>query len=496
MPAMRRRQMLRAGTGAGATLLLPPLLGGCGGSESAEGSAGAVNEEARDIGGFSEAGEPLPRGIHVSFSDDPRSTRTLTWFTDTTRDPGTMIEYGPVTPDMDAEAIRNAPFPARAKGDVDPVFDVDALTHRVVAHGLDPELPVRYRVGGPGAWSSVRVLRAAPPKPDRFRFCHFGDSGVTAPAAWVRDGVMDMAPDFLIVAGDLSYADGNQPVWDEWFQQMQPLLAGTPMMASPGNHENKDANGRGYLSRTTHFSPPGSRGWYSFDYGRVHFVASTGGAFVADLRLPVEILWLEQDLARAALRRAAGEIDFIIFFNHFTVWTDQEGRGPNDPLLVTLLEQIVLRYGVDLLVVGHDHIYQRSHRMAYGRQAENGYVQVTQGAGGKSMRGFDPISDWSAVAERRFSFCEYEVEPEHITLRTWAVDDADNQRGQGLELIDELSIGLRNMLLRNKAAQTPRQRGELLSDIGAIESNTLRRNQRPCPSDHHHHHFQRRPRPG
>lgn len=484
-----RRQFLLAGASAGATAVLPGLMAGCGGGGGGESGdvIAAVNGAAHDAGGISADGLALPRGIHASFSADPRSTRTLTWFTDTGSDPGSMVEYGPVTPDMDVEAVQGAPFPARTDGTVDPVHGVDALTHRVTASGLDPALPVRYRVGAPGAWSSVRVLPAAPAAPDRFRFCHFGDSGVTAPAGWVRDGVMTVQPDFVIIAGDLSYADGDQPVWDEWFQQMQPLMATVPVMASPGNHENKDANGRGYLSRTTHFEPPGARGWYSFDYGRMHFVASTGGAFAADLRLPAEILWLEQDLARAALRRAAGEIDFIVFFNHFTIWTDQEGRSPNDPLLVVLLEQILLRYGVDLVVVGHDHIYQRSHKMAYGRPAENGYVQITQGAGGKSMRGFDPISEWSASAERRYSFCEYDVEPERVMLRTWAVDDTANERAGGLELIDELSIGLRNLVFRNRAAASPRGSAELLPDIEAIRRNTLARNRRDCPADGHTH---------
>lgn len=452
-----------------------PALSGCGGSGG--GDIGLAPGFDPDVGGFTADGRALPRGLHVSFSDDPRSTRTLTWFTDGLVDPGTVIEYGPVTPDMDAEAIAGAPFPARAEGDVEQAFDVEALTHRAVATGLDPDRPLRYRVGAEGAWSSVRTLRAAPASPERFRFCHFGDSGVTAPACWVRDGVMTMAPDFLIIAGDLSYADGVQPVWDEWFQQMQPLLAHTPMMAAPGNHENKDANGRGYLSRTTHFSPPGSRGWYSFDYGRVHFVASTGGAFVADGRLPVEILWLEQDLLRAALRRAAGEIDFIVFFDHFTIWTDQEGRSPNDPLLVTLLEQIVLRYGVDLLVVGHDHIYQRSLPMAYGRPSDTGYVQVCEGAGGKSMRGFDPISDWSGADRRRFSFVEYEVEREHIQARTWAVDRPDNTRAEGLELIDSFSLDLRPLLLRDAAAaRAPLGAEVLLDDIEAVQTHTMFRN--------------------
>jgi hypothetical protein len=472
--SLRRRQLLRSVVGGSAALTLP-WMAGCGSGDAPGGAPGVIIDG--DTGGQTPDGRALPRGLHVSFSDDPRTTRTLTWFTDGRNDPGTVIEYGPITPGMSASAIANAPFPARATGSVQQTFGVDALTHRAVATGLDPQLPVRYRVGADGAWSTVRTLQAAPAESDRFRFCHFGDSGVTGPATWVRDGVIGMQPDFLIVAGDLSYADGTQPIWDEWFQQMQPLFAHTPMMAAPGNHENKDANGEGYLSRTTHFAPPASRGWYSFDYGRIHFVASTGGAFVADLRLPVELLWLEQDLARAALRRAAGEIDFIIFFNHFTIWTDQEGRSPNDPLLVTLLEQIVLRYGIDLLVVGHDHIYQRSHKMAYGRRADNGYIQVCQGAGGKSMRGFDPISDWSAADRRRYSFVEYEVERERITARTWAVDNFDNSRATGLELIDTFTLPLRSLLFRNEAAmQQVRADDELLHNIDAVQAHTMFRN--------------------
>ncbi|MGB0212652.1 fibronectin type III domain-containing protein, partial [Algiphilus sp.] len=101
----------------------------------------AVNGAAHDAGGISADGLALPRGIHASFSADPRSTRTLTWFTDTGSDPGSMVEYGPVTPDMDVEAVQGAPFPARTDGTVDPVHGVDALTHRVTASGLDPALP-------------------------------------------------------------------------------------------------------------------------------------------------------------------------------------------------------------------------------------------------------------------------------------------------------------------------------------------------------------------
>ena len=62
--------------GAGA-LLLPGCLGGCGRREvpPAEGVVGSQS----------------PHGVVVSFTDDPKTTRTVTWITDGLEDPGTTL---------------------------------------------------------------------------------------------------------------------------------------------------------------------------------------------------------------------------------------------------------------------------------------------------------------------------------------------------------------------------------------------------------------------
>ena len=44
--------------------------------------------------------------------------------------------------------------------------------------------------------------------------------------------------DLLIFAGDLSYANGDNTTWDNWFNQIQPLAANKPWMYAIGNHEN------------------------------------------------------------------------------------------------------------------------------------------------------------------------------------------------------------------------------------------------------------------
>jgi hypothetical protein len=43
----------------------------------------------------------------------------------------------------------------------------------------------------------------------------------------------------VIVAGDLSYANGHLPTWEVWLDQMQPLFATTPILVAPGNHEQE-----------------------------------------------------------------------------------------------------------------------------------------------------------------------------------------------------------------------------------------------------------------
>lgn len=68
--------------------------------------------------------------------------------------------------------------------------------------------------------------------------------------------------DLLLHVGDLSYADGYEPIvgfviniilglfnhacvwmqWDEYFHQVKKLLVGLPYMVNPGNHESDSKN--------------------------------------------------------------------------------------------------------------------------------------------------------------------------------------------------------------------------------------------------------------
>lgn len=456
----------------GLAMLSLPLLDACG--------PGASDAPIDEPGGPVDpvpATHP-PRALHASFTDDPTTTRTLSWFTDGLDDPGSVIEYGPVDADMSADAIANAAFPSRAEGLAKSVYGVDALTHSAVASDVPLDRPLRYRVGSSKGWSAVQVLQPAPAS--GFRFVHFGDHATSAASRAVVETVAARKPDFVLIAGDLAYANGDQAVWDTYFAMLEPLAARVPILTAPGNHEAKDGGGEGYRSR---LAQPGNISWYSFDYQNAHYFFSTGGSLVDGLAgagdLAAELLAIELDLAQAALRRARGEIDFIVFVQHYPIWTDEDGRDPANFTLVLLEEQYLLRYGVDLLLVGHDHIYERSKPMGYGRPLDGGYVQVTQGGGGQDLYEILPqLASWSAFATVRYGFSEYQVQGQTISVTSHAVDDDRNVLlGDGAtQIIDRFEVHARNSVARLAFARPARAGSELLRNLDAIVKHTQHRN--------------------
>lgn len=447
---LTRRQLLRRGSGA--------LLG--------LGLAGSLGSRP-PVGGTVSPGEPVggplgdvygrygaPRGLQLSYAGDPATTRTVTWLTSGEMLVGSRVQFGVVPPGASAGEIAAGGFLRReivGSSELAPTgsFDDDTGTvtsidgevpsrvHRATMTGLREGERIGYRVGDGELWSEVAVFAPIPRRDQGFTFTHFGDHGLKTSSRRSTRAVLQRRPDLHLVAGDISYANGYQPDWDRWSNQVQPLGSHIPIVCSPGNHEAKDYHGETYRRRFTF--PNHGRAWWSLDIHNVHLLSVTAGAFLTEQEpdtvrrlVSEELTFMERDLAAAAARRAAGEIDFILVTQHFPLYTDHRTRGPVSPGHAAAEEQILQRYQVDLVLVGHDHMYQRSRPMAYGvpTGAEGGdgpgYVQVVAGGGGTSLYEFTPIdttepatdpenpfqrmSLWSAAQAREFSFVEYTVD--------------------------------------------------------------------------------------
>ncbi|HVL33011.1 MAG TPA: metallophosphoesterase family protein, partial [Actinomycetota bacterium] len=298
-----------------------------------------------------------PRGVHLSFTRDSRTTATVTWLTDGTTIPNPVVEYGSTESLGAVEDATTQPAPR-----------VKAFVHTATLGGLDPGQTVYYRVGGTSGYSQVRSFHTAPTD-GAWSFVAIADMGTSSQAVKTTQAIVAENPDLVVHAGDLSYANGNDPVWDTWLDVIEPYASRIPYMTAPGNHEYETfpKSWSSYLSR---MSMPGNELWYGFDYANVHFTVlqSHDTAHNTQGTLDDMITFAEQDLARAVERRAAGEIDHIIVMQHHPLYGNQDGsvERQRNPTWITLEEQWFHRYDIDLVIVGHNHHYERSKPMVYG----------------------------------------------------------------------------------------------------------------------------------
>lgn len=146
--------------------------------------------------------------------------------------------------------------------------------------------------------------------------------------------------DFAIMLGDNMYGHERPQDYARKFEApFKPLLdAKVEFHAALGNHD--DPNQRFYKP----FNLGGNR-YRTFRKGNARF-------FVLDSNYmdPEQLQWLEKEL------QASGS-DWKIPYFHHPIYTAAT-RGPNLELR-SVLEPLFLKYGVNVVFTGHEHLYER-----------------------------------------------------------------------------------------------------------------------------------------
>ncbi len=267
------------------------------------------------------------------------------------------------------------------------VVDDTALTsdHAVEVTGLSPSTAYFYAVGttnSPAApWlagadaSHKFTTSPAPSDPGPIRVWAIGDSGTAdANAAAVRDAYLGLAgsdaTDLWLMLGDNAYDAGTDTEYQGAVFDMYPtFLRELSVWPTLGNHDGRSASITGEGPYYAMFDLPtlgengglasGTEAYYSFDHGNVHFVCldSEGSS-----RSPgsAMLTWLENDLAST-------DREWIIAFWHHPPYTDgsHDSDDPTDSSgrLFDMRENVLPILedgGVDLVLCGHSHSYERS----------------------------------------------------------------------------------------------------------------------------------------
>ena len=279
---------------------------------------------------------------------------------------------------------------------------VKAAYHSAFVGGLEPGTTYVYRVGD-GAendetwseWFQVEMPSEEGNQP--FSFIYFGDAQNDVKSMWSRviRKSYKMVPDvdFMLHAGDLINHSESNREWGEWFYAGSYIHATVPSIMTPGNHEYSN----GTLSELwkPQFNLPQNgpledikETCYALDYKTMKLVSFDAKNFKDHPESrKAQVQWLDSVLASNTKK-------WTTLFMHYPIYSTAKGRDNKE--LREALQPLIVKYGVDLVLQGHDHTYARGYAANNGEGKtvvqEAGAVYAVSVSGPKMYQSQD--QDW------------------------------------------------------------------------------------------------------
>ena len=343
-----------------------------------------------------------PEQVHLGITEDPTAL-SIHW-----------LDLDPLASDSQSVTVAGREVAARR---VDGPSVGKAFEARL--EGLAPDTTYEYEVGGNAFTFRTPPAALSPDRP--LRIVALGDHGINERSAAAVAAIEELAPDLVLHMGDISYAEGRQNEWIDWFRMVEPVAANRPWVTALGNHETYTGASPWTLVAppspleiafyTQRFGLPGNEIWYSFDWAGVHIVAldtfSQDGGISQD-----QLAWLEEDLA------ANADAPWTIAFLHEPPFSSNAAHGSSERVQDAFVD-LFAQHGVDLVLGAHDHSYERSHPI-------DGVVYVVSGGGGESLYDeWEPEPDWSAARASEYHVTLLEIWPDRIEGRPVVTQGGD-----------------------------------------------------------------------
>jgi len=228
--------------------------------------------------------------------------------------------------------------------------------HSVRVDALRPSTRYSYSARCADATSQPASFETAPDDPTRpFSFIVYGDSrsNTSVHAAIVRQ-IQAQEVAFLVGTGDIVTAGADATSWLSFFATEQPLLAGHCLFCAIGNHELEHGGAHAAFTRYFATSTPAAGGsalYFTFRWGNTRFfVLDSNDTFDGE-----QGIWL-----RTELQKADSEVGLV----HRVVSAHQSPfssgpHGPSKAMLRAAIPALLSQHRVELIVAGHDHLYER-----------------------------------------------------------------------------------------------------------------------------------------
>jgi Icc-related predicted phosphoesterase len=293
------------------------------------------------------------------------------------------------------------------------------VDHEVTLKGLQPDTRYFYSIGTaayPSKGNYRLTFSTAPlaTTSRKIRIGVIGDAGTgdvnqkRSRNRYLETYPKGTEPDLAIMLGDNAYPLGTDKDYQGGFFSIynDNLFNNHPVFSVPGNHEYAGVAGVSDIAYYNIFSLPqsgecggvasGTESYYSFDYGNIHFVMLNsygydGGKQLIDT-LGKQAEWLKKDLAANA-----GKSKWTVACFHHPPYSNANHYSDGEADLTAMRERItpiLERFGVDLVLAGHSHGYERSY-MIQGHTGKSGSFQAQRPPLGNLVSGSNGRYDGS-----------------------------------------------------------------------------------------------------
>jgi len=238
-----------------------------------------------------------------------------------------------------------------------------------------------------------------PLKPNSVRFAAIGDMGTGELPQHEIGRKMNASRevfhfDFVLMLGDNIYGGHRASDYRDKFELPYKTLldAGVKFYGSLGNHD----------STTERFYKPfnmNGQQYYTYKKGNVQF-------FVLDTNYmkPEQFSWLQKELRNSGT-------DWKICYFHHPLYSSGSFHGASTELRLSL-EPLFVKYGVQVVFAGHEHVYERT-------KPQNGITYFTEGAAGELRKGNLRKMGLTAVGyDQDRSFMLIEVSGDQLNFQT------------------------------------------------------------------------------
>ncbi|MBI2844083.1 MAG: metallophosphoesterase [Armatimonadetes bacterium] len=269
-------------------------------------------------------------------------------------------------------------------------------------------------------------------------------------------------PDFVLIPGDCCMANGADPKpWDKFFSIFAPLYRepNTMLYAIPGNHDMDGDFTAAMKQWQARWDLPNAKLYYSFVKKDSVYVAGlfvTNFSLFRTLKQPPHLESLQWpypavdtqksqiEWLRDELKSIPANIKWKIIFHHEPgaryARLSSPTHGMADPGVSVYVEPMAFDAGVDLIIRGHHHFYERTYPIntRTGRRDDaKGVTMITSGGG---VSGFNPPNpddarpSWfdAVISLNRIHYCKAVIEGNRLS---WEAIDLDGDVFDRFEII-------------------------------------------------------------